>query len=115
MAEVMAPTEDPAKKLNYLGLSERPGVAKTFHAFLLDYLLLPYGSHPSISSEPKEKGSKTLNVPAAMSEHAWKRVAGDAVMPSEVLEKRKCSIVKFLGTGLLADMEIALPLLISSS
>ena len=115
MAEVMAPTDDPAKKLNYLGLSERPGVAKTFHAFLLDYLLLPYGSHPSISSEPKEKGSKTLNVPAAMSEHAWKRVAGDTVLPSEVLEKRKCSIVKFLGTGLLPDMDIALPLLISTS
>ena len=115
IGEVMAPTEDPAKKLNYLGLSEKPSVAKTFHAFLVDFLLLPYGSHPSISSDSKDKSNKTLNVPSGMSEHAWKRVSGESLLPAEILEKRKCSIVKFLGTGLLADMEVALPLLVSSS
>ena len=117
IAEVVAPTEDPVKKLNYLGLNEKPGVSKMFHAFLVDYLLLPYGSHPSISasSDPKEKGNKGLNVPAAMSEHGWKRVAGETPMPADVLEKRKCSIVKFLGAGLLPDMDIALPLIVSSS
>ena len=117
IADVSAPTEDPVKKLNYLGLIERPAVSKIFHSFIVDFLLLPYGSHPSIaaSSDAKENGNKALNVPAAMSEHGWKRVAGDALLPADVLEKRKCSIVKFLGSGLLPDMDIALPLLVSST
>ena len=115
IGEVVAPTEDPLKKLNYLGLSEKPSVAKTFHAFLVDFLLLPYGSHPSISSDPKDKSNKSLNVPPGMSEHAWKRVAGESVLGAEILEKRKCNVVKFLGTGLLPDMEVAMPLLVSSS
>ena len=117
LAEVVSPTEDPTKKLNHLGLSERPAVAKTFHAFLVDYLLLPYGSHPSISAtnDPRDKASKALNIPAGMSEHGWKRVAGEPMMSADVLEKRKCSAVKFLGSGLLSDMDIALPLLVASS
>ena len=115
IGEVVAPTEDPLKKLNYLGLSEKPSVAKMFHAFLVDFLLLPYGSHPSISSDPKDKSNKSLNVPPGMSEHAWKRVAGESVLGAEILEKRKCNVVKFLGTGLLPDMEVAMPLLVSSS
>ena len=115
IGEVIAPTEDPVKKLNYLGLNEKPSVAKMFHTFLVDFLLLPYGSHPSISADPKDKSNKTLNVPPGMSEHAWKRVAGESVLAAEILEKRKCDLVKFLGMGLLPDMEVALPLLVSSS
>ena len=63
LAEVAAPTEDLTKKLNHLGLNEKPVIAKMFHAFLVDYLLLPYGSHPSICGTASD-GSKEKKIPA---------------------------------------------------
>ena len=80
---------------------------------MFDYLLLPYGSHPSLkSSDPKVEGCK---VPAGLSEYGWKRVSGESVPASETVETTKTGIVKFLGSGLLPEMEVALQLLIAAA
>ena len=81
-------------------------------SFLFDYLLLPYGSHPSLKPADPEK---SIIVPAGLSESGWRRVAGETVTPSEVLETNKTGIVKFLGSGLMSEMEVALHLLIAAA
>ena len=53
-----APT-DPEKKRALLGLCEKPSVSKVLNSFMFDYLLLPYGSHPTI--KPAE-GAKDAGV-----------------------------------------------------
>ena len=53
-----APT-DPEKKRALLGLCEKPSVSKVLNSFMFDYLLLPYGSHPSI--KPAE-GAKDAGI-----------------------------------------------------
>ncbi len=93
----------------YLGLSERPVISKLFKQFLLDYLLLPYGSHPNIkSTEPISS-----RVPAGLSENSWKRVSGETPVKAEDLERGKTNVVKFLGKYLLPEMDIALHLIVA--
>ncbi len=54
--EVKSPSDDPVKKLQFLRLSEKPNLSKFLCEFLLDFLLLPYGSHPSIKpADPNDK------------------------------------------------------------
>ena len=103
-----APT-DPEKKRALLGLCEKPSVSKVLNSFMFDYLLLPYGSHPSIKSAEgaKDAGVQVkhidwpltpsnlsflfltdsfIQVPPGLSEYAWKRVAGETVPTSESVE-----------------------------
>ena len=89
-----------------LGLSEKPGVSKVLNSFMFDYLLLPYGSHPTI---------KASEVPAGLSEHGWKRVAGETVPVAESLEATKTGLVKFLGSQLLPEMDVALHLTVAAA
>ena len=84
-------------------------ISKLFKQFLLDYILLPYGSHPTIkSTEPV-----SARVPAGLSESSWKRVSGEAPIKAEDLEKTKVGLVKFIGKGLLPEMDVALHLIIA--
>ena len=59
-----------------LGLCEKPLVSKSLYSFMFDYLLLPYGSHPSLKPTEPAAG-EGLKVPAGLSEYGWKRVAGE--------------------------------------
>ncbi len=151
MGELQMPDNEDKKKV-YLGLRERPQAAKLLHDFLLSYLLLPYGSHPSLVAPPKppsgpgrpqaavpppppeeDSGPKT---PAGMSERDWKRVAGETIVRAEELERNKVKVrsnslrsacerqipwtclsqvVKFLGSGLLETMDVALPLVVAAA
>ena len=66
-------------------------VAKLFHDFLFDFLLLPYGSHPSIKpADPNDK----IQVPPGLSESAWKRVSGEVMIKPEELEKMKANVIR---------------------
>ena len=66
-------------------------VAKFFHDFLFDFLLLPYGSHPSIKpADPNDK----IQVPPGLSESAWKRVSGEVMIKPEELEKMKANVIR---------------------
>jgi proteasome component ECM29 len=125
----VTPPENDDRKREFLGLKERPQVARLLNEFLLNYLLIPYGTHPSICPPPPPKpmvmpgmpppppieedtGPKT---PACMCDRDWKRVAGETPTKAEVLEKNKVKVVKFLGSGMLETMEVALPLLVAAS
>jgi len=122
LGEVVSPSEDPEKKLVLLGINDKPDVANLFQSFILDFLLLPYGSHPSqprpspgaAEGPPGAAKPGPLVPPPGMSETSWKRVAGEAPgAKPEVLEKRKCSVVKFLGSGFMSEMQVALQLLVA--
>ena len=47
LGDVVATSDDPEAKLAHLGLADKPGAAALFQSFVMDFLLLPYGSHPS--------------------------------------------------------------------
>ncbi|TRY72263.1 hypothetical protein TCAL_11939 [Tigriopus californicus] len=102
-------SDDPAQQKTALGLHEKPQVRKLLVDFLADYLLLPYGSHPSLkpAEEPGQEPIP-LAVPAGLSEASWKRVASEALVPSEILEKNKVQVLKFLGLGIFDEADIAL-------
>ena len=106
----LAPTQ-PEKKKGVLGLCEKPAVARVLNSFMFDYLLLPYGSHPTI----KTGEAGTLQVPAGLSEQGWKRVAGESLVPAESLETTKAGLVKFLGSQMLPEMEVALHLSVAAA
>ena len=62
-----APT-DPEKKRALLGLCEKPSVSRVLNSFMFDYLLLPYGSHPSIkpAEGAKDTGAQVQNLYSAI-------------------------------------------------
>jgi len=105
------PPGDAEKKKSLLGLGEKPAVSKVLYSFMFDYMLLPYGSHPSL----KAPDAKESQVPAGLSDYGWKRVAGETPQPAEKVEVTKTGIVKFLGSGLLPEMEVAIHLLVGVS
>ena len=107
LEHIKCPSENPESKLQYLKLPNT--VLTLFCGFLFDFLLLPYGSHPSIKpADPTDK----LQVPPGLSEAAWKKVAGETLLKPEDLEKIKASVVKFLGNGLIHEKKIAMHLVI---
>jgi len=106
---------DPEKKRSYLGLCEKPTVSKVLYSFMLDYLLLPYGSHHSIRSAETPDGKQESRVPPGLSEYGWKRVGGDTPTSAEELEFTKTGLVKFLGSSLVPEMEVAVHLVVGSA
>ena len=78
LGDVKAP-ENEEKKKAFLRLEEKPAVRKLFLDYLMDYLLLPYGSHPSLSFTDENGQEIKPKVPAGMCESSWKRIAGTKV------------------------------------
>ncbi len=111
--------EDEDRKRTALGLADKPQVAKLFSSFLLDYLLLPYGSHPSLVAPPPpgepEDPTAPTRIHPGLSEASWKRVAGETPVKAEVIERNKIGVVKFLGKGLLDGRDLALQLAVALS
>ena len=81
---------------------------------MLDYLLLPYGSHHSLKVEGAD-GKPESRVPPGMSEYGWKRVGSDAPPSAEELEATKTGLVRFLGCGVVPEMEVAVHLVVASA
>ena len=67
-------------------------LGKNFNAFLFDYLIQPYGMHPSNVVEPD-----MAKVHPGLSESGWKRVSGESPIKADQLEKNRAKITKFLG------------------
>ena len=109
LEHVKAPKEDPEIKAKYLKLEENPNCFKLFLEFIFDFILLPYGSHPSIKpADPNEK----IQVPPGLSEASWKKVAGETLMKPEELEKVKANVMRFLGNGLIPEKKVAMHLVV---
>ena len=94
--------------------------SKLFSSFLLDYLLLPYGSHPSLVSAPPPDEpadpTRPSRIHPGLSETAWKRVAGESPVRAEQLERNKVGLVRFLGRAPLQDKtDLAVQLVVASA
>ena len=77
-------------------LEERPRVLKLFLSFLVNFLLLPYGSHPSTTATDETDPTFRTRTHPCLSESDWRRAAGETPSKAEELERRKAGIVRFL-------------------
>ncbi|XP_046742819.1 proteasome adapter and scaffold protein ECM29 [Diprion similis] len=108
---------DSDKRASLLGLQDKPYVAKQLINFMLDMLLLPYGSVGQ--TENQQPGQpidwSQFPVPAGLSEYAFKRVIGESPPTAEQLEQTKLGIVKFLAGGFFADADILIHLIVAAA
>ncbi|XP_076224219.1 proteasome adapter and scaffold protein ECM29 isoform X2 [Nomia melanderi] len=103
LGHINIPT-DPDKRTSLLGLQDKPYVAKQLLSFMLDVLLLPYGSDWS-----------QFPVPPGLNEYAFKRVIGEKAPTAEQLEQTKLGIVKFLAGGFFPDPDIFIHLIVAAA
>ncbi|XP_012151377.1 proteasome adapter and scaffold protein ECM29 isoform X2 [Megachile rotundata] len=108
---------DPDKRASLLGLQDKPYVSKQLINFMLDVLLLPYGSvgqtenqHPGQAIDWSQ-----FPVPPGLSEYAFKRVIGENPPTAEQLEQTKLGIVKFLSSGFFPDSDILIHLIVAAA
>ncbi|XP_011343237.1 proteasome adapter and scaffold protein ECM29 isoform X2 [Ooceraea biroi] len=106
---------DPEKRASLLGLHDKPYVAKQLLNFMLDVLLLPYGS---IGQTENQQSGQSIDwsqftVPPGLSEYAFKRVIGDNPPTAEQLEQTKLGIVRFLAGGFFPEPDILVHLIVA--
>lgn len=108
---------DPDKRASLLGLQDKSYVAKQLVNFMLDVLLLPYGS---VGQTENQQSGQTIDwsqfaVPPGLSDYAFKRVIGESPPTAEQLEQIKLGIVKFLVGGFFPDTDILIHLIIAAA
>ncbi|XP_012265500.2 proteasome adapter and scaffold protein ECM29 [Athalia rosae] len=108
---------DSDKRASLLGLQDKPYVAKQLINFMLDVLLLPYGS---VGQTENHQAGQPIDwsqfpVPAGLSEYAFKRVIGESPPTAEQLEQTKLGIVKFVAGGFFADADILIHLIVAAA
>ncbi|XP_011494527.1 PREDICTED: proteasome-associated protein ECM29 homolog [Ceratosolen solmsi marchali] len=116
LARVKIPM-DPEKRASLLGLQDEPQIAKQLLNFMLDVLLLPYGSiAQSNNQQPRQPvDCSQYTVPPGLSEYAFKRVIGENPPTAEQLEQTKLGIVKFLAGGFFSDSDILIHLIVAAA
>ncbi|XP_032663557.1 proteasome adapter and scaffold protein ECM29 [Odontomachus brunneus] len=117
LGHINIPT-DLDKRASLLGLQDKPYVAKQLINFMLDILLLPYGSVGQ--TENQQSGQQTIDwsqftVPPGLSDYAFKRVIGESPPTAEQLEQIKLGIVKFLVGGFFPDADILIHLIVAAA
>ena len=108
---------DSDKRASLLGLQDKPYVAKQLINFMLDVLLLPYGS---VGQTENQQPGQAIDwsqfpVPPGLSEYAFKRVIGENPPTAEQLEQTKLGIVKFLSGGFFPDSDILIHLIVAAA
>ncbi|XP_026674602.1 proteasome adapter and scaffold protein ECM29 isoform X2 [Ceratina calcarata] len=111
---------DPEKRASFLGLQDKPYVSKQLLSFMLDVLLLPYGSAGQMQNNEQSDQSAAVDttqfrVPMGMSEYAFKRVIGENPQSAEQLEQTKLGIVKFLAGGFFPNSDILIHLIVAAA
>ncbi|CAD6237411.1 GSCOCG00002299001-RA-CDS [Cotesia congregata] len=105
------------KRAALLGLQDKPYVAKQLINFMLDMLLLPYGSVGQ--ADNRDSGQpidwSQYPVPPGLSEYAFKRVIGENPPVAEKLEQVKLGIVKFLAGGFFPESDILIHLIVAAA
>uniref|UniRef100_A0A1S4H7M0 Uncharacterized protein n=1 Tax=Anopheles gambiae TaxID=7165 RepID=A0A1S4H7M0_ANOGA len=101
LGEIKIP-ENPEKRSELLGLSNKPATKQQLLSILMDVLLLPYGTLPD------------SDVPPGMSVYSFKRVTAKPPKAEE-LEQLKKGIVRFLCGGIFPDQEILAHLVVASA
>ncbi|XP_012233833.1 proteasome adapter and scaffold protein ECM29 [Linepithema humile] len=108
---------DPDKRASLLGLQDKPYVAKQLINFMLDILLLPYGS---VGQAENQQSGQSIDwsqftVPPGLSDYSFKRVIGENPPTAEQLEQIKLGIVKFLAGGFFPDTDILIHLIVAAA
>ncbi|KAK0081163.1 hypothetical protein PV325_012689 [Microctonus aethiopoides] len=105
------------KRAALLGLHDKPYVAKQLINFMLDMLLLPYGSVGQAENrDPAQPIDwSQFPVPPGLSEYAFKRVIGESPPIAEQLEQVKLGIVKFLAGGFFTESDILIHLIVAAA
>ncbi|XP_011685024.1 PREDICTED: proteasome-associated protein ECM29 homolog [Wasmannia auropunctata] len=107
---------DVDKRASLLGLQDKPYVAKQLINFMLDVLLLPYGSVGQTENQQSGQIDWTqFTVPPGLSDYAFKRVIGESPPTAEQLEQMKLGIVKFLAGGFFPDTDILIHLIVAAA
>lgn len=116
LGHINIPT-DPDKRASLLGLHDKPYVAKQLINFMLDILLLPYGSvgQPETQQPGQTVDLSQFTVPPGLSDYAFKRVIGESPPTAEQLEQIKLGIVKFLAGGFFPDADILIHLIVAAA
>ncbi|XP_063216942.1 proteasome adapter and scaffold protein ECM29 isoform X2 [Bacillus rossius redtenbacheri] len=109
LGQVSVPV-DARQRGALLGLNERPHIARLLSQFVLDLLLLPYGASPRT-----EQSQSQSHIPAGMSETSLRRVTAEGPLSAEQLEQTKLGLVKFLSSGVLAESEVLVHLLVAAA
>ncbi|XP_015114658.1 proteasome adapter and scaffold protein ECM29 [Diachasma alloeum] len=105
------------KRAALLGLQDKPYVAKQLIKFMLDMLLLPYGS---VGQTDGQQAGQPIDwskfpVPPGLSEYSFKRVIGETPPLPEQLEQVKLGIVKFLASGFFPESDILIHLIVAAA
>lgn len=108
---------DSDKRAFFLGLHDKPYVSKQLLNFMLDVLLLPYGSVGQMQNQQSDQAIdwSCFRVPPGLSEYAFKRVIGENPPTAEQLEQTKLGIVKFLAGGFFPDSDILIHLIVAAA
>ncbi|XP_052776475.1 LOW QUALITY PROTEIN: proteasome adapter and scaffold protein ECM29-like [Mya arenaria] len=93
-----------------------PAMSKLLLTYMLDLLLVPYGSHAKIAELQQAQTRRPATAPASntpnpiappgLSITSFRRVMGDNPYQPEQLEKVKLGIVKFLGGDLFTEKDV---------
>ncbi|WAR24119.1 ECM29-like protein [Mya arenaria] len=93
-----------------------PAMSKLLLTYMLDLLLVPYGSHAKIAELQQAQTRRPATAPAnntpnpiappGLSITSFRRVMGDNPYQPEQLEKVKLGIVKFLGGDLFTEKDV---------
>ncbi|XP_014680930.1 PREDICTED: proteasome-associated protein ECM29 homolog [Priapulus caudatus] len=108
---------DPSRRKSAFCFAEKPQTAKLLLDFMMDVLLLPYGTTSQVrpGSSAAQGGDSAPSPPPGMSEYALKRVTGDNPLSPEALEKAKTGIVKFLAAEFFSPEDIVCQLVVATS
>ncbi|CAK9831680.1 Proteasome adapter and scaffold protein ECM29 [Anthophora retusa] len=108
---------DPDKRASLLGLQDKLYVSKQLLNFMLDVLLLPYGSVGQMKTQQSDQAIdwSRFRVPLGLSEYAFKRVIGENPPTAEQLEQTKLGIVKFLAAKFFSDSDILIHLIVAAA
>lgn len=116
LAHIKVPM-DPDKRGALLGLHDKPNVAKQLINFMLDMLLLPYGTVGNVENQQAGQPIdwSQFPVPPGLSTYAFKRVIGETPPTAEQLEQTKLGIVKFISAGVFSDSDIFIHLIVAAA
>ncbi|XP_033222326.1 proteasome adapter and scaffold protein ECM29 [Belonocnema kinseyi] len=116
LAHIKVPM-DPDKRRAFLGLQDKPNVAKQLINFMLDMLLLPYGAVGNVENQQSGQPIdwSKFQVPPGLSTYAFKRVIGETPPTAEQLEQTKLGILKFICAGVFSDSDILIHLIVAAA
>ncbi|XP_053393707.1 proteasome adapter and scaffold protein ECM29-like [Mercenaria mercenaria] len=105
------------KRKEKFSFVNNPSIVKLLLDYMLDLLIVPYGSHTKIAdlqsaqarrpaTAPAGESTPQPTAPPGLSVSAFRRVMGDNPYQPEQLEKVKLCIIRFLGADMFTEADV---------